>query len=637
MCGISGYINFNEPLSDQVIRDMTDQLSHRGPDAAGYFTETVSGYQLSFGHRRLSIIDLSSHANQPLISNDNKYVIVFNGEIYNYNEIKDDLRSKGHSFSTQSDTEVIVKAYAEWGVACLERFIGMFAFVLFDRSNERLFIARDRVGVKPLFFFNSHNAFAFASELKALHRFPFFQKELNQGAIEQYLKHGYVPAPHTIFSGSYKLMQGHYLLYDIRKQCFSDHEYWNVRTAYSKGIVSMPYEVAMQETESVLSKAFQYRMVADVPVGVFLSGGYDSACLTALLQKDSSRKLNTFTIGFKEAAFNEAEDAKRIASHLGTEHHELYFTVSDALQWMTDLPFYYDEPFSDSSALPTMLLSKFARQHVTVALSADGGDEIFGGYDKYQWIEKNLRKIQGFPSSIRPILARLLSGGTVSSLPGIKNNAVLRRKLEKAITMLSSADLHSMYLLSQVNFSDAEVHRLLISSSASLTTLLDDPSLSVASDDPYSYPMMMDYQTYLVDDILQKVDRATMSSSLEGREPFLDQHIIEWAARLPIEYKITSTHRKRIVKDIVHKYIPRQMMDRPKKGFAIPIRQWLHKDLRSLVDAYFEPTYIRQQGIFNEKTIRSIYDGYYKRHSENDYRIWFILVFQMWYERWMND
>lgn len=637
MCGIAGYINFNAPFADSVIRDMTDQLSHRGPDAAGHFSETDNGCQLSFGHRRLSIIDLSEHANQPLISQDNKYAIVFNGEIYNYSEIREELTSRGYPFFTQSDTEVIVQAYAEWGMACLDQFIGMFAFVIYDRSKNMLFVARDRVGVKPFFFSVSNDGFAFASELKSLHAFPHFRKELNQGAVVQYFRHGYVPAPHTIFNNTYKLMQGHYLAYDIAKRTYSSVEYWNVQNAYAKPLVAVSYAEAIEETEKVLTKAFQYRMVADVPVGVFLSGGYDSACLTALLQKDSSRKLKTFTIGFNEAAFNEAEDAKRIASHLGTDHHELYFTVSDALQWMADLPFFFDEPFSDSSALPTMLLSKFARQHVTVALSADGGDEIFGGYDKYQWIEKNLRNIGKIPGNIRPVLANLLDSNFVSSFPYKKNNAVLRRKVEKAISMLRASDIHSMYLLSQVNFTEAELNGLFAFAAPKLSTLFDQVPFTLASDDPYSYPMMMDYQTYLVDDILQKVDRATMSSSLEGREPFLDQHIIEWAACLPVEYKITSTKRKRILKDIVHRHIPQSMMDRPKRGFAIPIRQWLHKDLRSLVDAYFEPSYIRKQGVFNEKTIRNIYDGYYRHHSENDYRIWFILVFQMWYERWMND
>jgi asparagine synthase (glutamine-hydrolysing) len=637
MCGIAGYLNFNAPFADSVIRQMTDQLSHRGPDAAGYFSETDKGYQLSFGHRRLSIIDLSEHANQPLISQDNKYVIVFNGEIYNYIEIKEELVSKGYSFFTQSDTEVIVQAYAEWGKACLDRFIGMFAFVIYDRSKNQIFVARDRVGVKPFFFSISNEGFVFASELKSLHAYPQFRKELNHGAIAQYFMHGYIPAPHTIFNSTYKLMQGHYLAYDIDKRTYITEAYWNVRNAYNSPLVSVPYAEAIAETEKVLTKAFQYRMVADVPVGVFLSGGYDSACLTALLQKDSTRKIKTFTIGFNEAAFNEAEDSKRIASHLGTDHHELYFTVTDALQWMTDLSFYYDEPFSDSSALPTMLLSKFARQHVTVALSADGGDEIFGGYDKYHWIERNLRKVGMIPASIRPFLAHLLNGNPVTYFPFIKNNAVLRRKIEKAIAMLRNSDLHSTYLLSQVNFSERELNSLFKHPDTILTTFFDQDLSSITSNDPYSYPMMMDYQTYLVDDILQKVDRATMSSSLEGREPFLDQHIIEWAAVLPVEYKITSTSRKRILKDIVHRHIPKSMMDRPKRGFAIPIRQWLHKDLRSFVDAYFEPSYIKKQGIFNEKTIRSIYEGYYKSNSENDYRIWFILVFQMWYERWMND
>ena len=636
MCGISGFVDFKAKNGESELRSMTDTLVHRGPDASGYYFDQTDRFSIGLGHRRLSIIDLSPAGNQPMQFLDNRYWIVFNGEIYNYTEIKKVLAGLGHQFETQSDTEVILHAYHEWGSDSLKYFIGMFSFVIYDKLKENLFCCRDRAGVKPFFYYWKDEVFLFGSELKAFIANPYFQKEIEINAVGVFMQFGYIPAPHCIFKNAFKLLPAHFLHFNLRTKKMESEKYWNVYDLYNREKLKISLSDAVTETEKVLEKAFKYRMVADVPVGVFLSGGYDSSCLVALLQKNSTGRLKTFTIGFEDEKLDEAKYAKEIAGILGTEHQEYYCSEKDALDVIPDLPYYFDEPFADNSAIPTMLVSKMARKNVTVALSADAGDEIFGGYDRYEWMVKYYKKMHAIPPIARKGGAALLRSISIEKWPKFRDNNIFLKKYQKLATILHDPSPQNIYMGMTEDYTEIERKNLFNKKIDSIFTAHFNQELKIDQFDPLSYAMVKDYQAYMVDDILQKVDRATMSVSLEGREPFLDQHIIEWVASLPAEYKIYQGQRKYILKQIVHKYIPEKLMDRPKKGFVVPVKNWLHNVLRPLVDKYLGETYIEEQNIFNMDYILQIKRSYYVTQKENDYKIWYLLMFQMWYERWMN-
>jgi asparagine synthase (glutamine-hydrolysing) len=637
MCGISGFVDFNARNGRAELKSMTDSLIHRGPDASGYYFDQRDPYSIGLGHRRLSVIDLSPAGNQPMQFLNGRYWIIFNGEIYNFAETKEKLAGLGHHFESQSDTEVILHAYHEWGTAAMDHFIGMFVFVIYDALRETLFCCRDRAGVKPFFYYWKNGLFLFGSELKAFIANPHFQKEIEINAVGSFMQFGYIPAPHCIFKNCFKLLPAHYLLLDLKTRKIETIKYWNVYDFYNREKIKISVEDAIAETEKILEKAFQYRMVADVPVGVFLSGGYDSSCLVALLQKNLSTKLKTFTIGFEDEKLNEARFAKEIASILGTEHHEYYCTEKDALSVIPDLPFYYDEPFADNSAIPTILVSKMARQSVTVALSADAGDEIFGGYDRYAWMLKYYKRINAIPSLARKSGAALLRSIPIEKWPTFRDDNIFQKKYQKLATILRDPGPQNIYMGMTEDYNGSERNRLFNGKIESIFSAHYNQELRLDQFDPLSYAMVKDYQTYMVDDILQKVDRATMSVSLEGREPFLDQHVIEWAASLPPEYKIYNGQRKYILRQIVHKYIPEKLMDRPKMGFIVPVKSWLHDVLRPMVDKYFDEEYIKKQNIFNFGYISQIKRSYYIAKKEYDYKIWYLLMFQMWYDKWMNN
>ncbi len=636
MCGISGFVDFNAKNGQPELRSMTDALIHRGPDASGYYFDQTVEYSIGLGHRRLSIIDLSPAGNQPMQFLDGRYRIIFNGEIYNYLEIKEVLYGLGHRFETHSDTEVILHAYHEWGTAALKYFIGMFAIVIYDKLKEELFCCRDRAGVKPFFYYWKDNVFLFGSELKALVANPNYQKEIDINAVGSFMQFGYVPAPHCIFKNTFKLSPAHFLQFDLRTKKMEMAKYWNVYDLYNREKLKISIDDAVCETEKVLDKAFNYRMVADVPVGVFLSGGYDSTCLVSLLQKNRTQKLKTFTIGFEDEKLNEAIYAKKIASILGTDHQEYYCSEKDALDTIPDLPFYFDEPFADNSAIPTMLVSKMARKEVTVALSADAGDEIFGGYDRYDWMVKYYHKMHSLPPLARKGGAALLRAIPIEKWPKFRDNNIFLKKYRKLANILHDPAPQNIYMGMTEDFTEIERKNLFNGKLESIFTAHYNQELRIDQFDPLSYAMVKDYQTYMVDDILQKVDRATMSVSLEGREPFLDQHVIEWAAGLPAEYKIYKGQRKYILRQIVHKYIPEKLMDRPKMGFIVPVKHWLNDVLKPLVDKYLGETYLEKQNIFNIDYVSQIKRSYYVVNKENDYKIWYLLMFQMWYDRWMN-
>ncbi|MGB4845503.1 MAG: asparagine synthase (glutamine-hydrolyzing) [Ferruginibacter sp.] len=635
MCGISGFTDFNHKTDRGVLEKMNRMLQHRGPDGEGYGIYNSKNAVIGLGHRRLSIIDLSEGGSQPQTFNG--LHITYNGEIYNYAEIKKQLIDKGHHFQSHSDTEVILHAYYEWGSDALQKFIGMFAFVIYDETKQQLFACRDRAGVKPFFYYFKDGLFLFGSELKALMQHPDFKKEINTDAVAAFLQYGYVPTPHCIFNNAHKLKPGHFLTINLQNRQLETTQYWNVYDAYNKPTLDISLPDAITETEKLLTSAFQYRMVSDVPVGVFLSGGYDSSCVTAILQKNNTEKIKTFTIGVPDAGLNEAPFAKAIADHLGTDHTEYYCTQKEALEIVPQLPFFYDEPFADSSAIPTTLVSRIAREKVTVALSADAGDEIFAGYNRYDYMIKYGKKLQQIPGFMRKGAAALMNVIPADSIPLMNKKYLFHSRYEKLKGLLKDPSEKQFFKSMSRQLNEKALSKLFKQNIADMSTAFDSVELKQEQYSTLSYMMAIDYQTYLVDDILQKVDRAGMSVSLEGREPFLDHRVIEWAAQLPLQYKYNQGNKKFIIKEIVHQYIPQQMMDRPKMGFGIPIAEWLEKDLKPFVDCYFDEAFISKQNIFNNEEIQRIKNSFYKGKAERAEKIWFILMFQMWYDKWINN
>jgi asparagine synthase (glutamine-hydrolysing) len=634
MCGVAGFVDFNKRSTEKILSKITTTLQHRGPDGEGTYFVQEENCQIGLGHRRLSIIDLSECGSQPM--HYNGLHIIFNGEVYNFAEIREELEKKGHQFNGHSDTEVIMHSYKEWGTEAIQQWKGMFAIVIYDEEKQKLIAIRDRAGVKPFYYYWSNGLFIFASELKAIVAHPGFVKKINPSAVASFLQYGYVSFPHSIYEHTYKLAAGHLLELDLSKKKISVSAYWNVYDYYNKPKLNIGFEEALPETEKILQKAFQYRMISDVPVGVFLSGGYDSSCVTALLQKDRTEKIKTFTIGTTDKALDEAPFAKQIAQHLGTEHTEYYCTAKEALDIIPELPYYYDEPFADSSAIPTILVSRLARKKVTVALSADAGDEIFAGYNRYDYLLKYGKKLQAVPSPLRKALAGVMENVSSESIPYFNKQYNFHSRYQKIRNLLNDPSPAEMLKnLSQV-FTTAEVDALFQNKIEELPTAHITNKLRPEFYNPLSYMMAVDYQTYMADDILQKVDRATMSVSLEGREPFLDQTIIEWAAQLPNKYKYHDGEKKYIVKQIVYKYIPKALMERKKMGFGIPVEKWLNNELKELVQEYLSENKLNEHKLFKTDYVRKLTTNFFNGRTDLYLKIWYLLTFQMWYGRWMR-
>ncbi|KAF0191344.1 MAG: asparagine synthase (glutamine-hydrolysing) [Gammaproteobacteria bacterium] len=616
---------------------MTDVLWHRGPDGSGYEFYPVDNAHIGLGHRRLSIIDLSAGAAQPLKDESGDHVIAFNGEIYNYVEIREELKKEGFTFFTSSDTEVLLKAYIRWGVDAVHKLIGMFAFIIYDKKKEKLYLFRDRAGVKPLYYSYKDGLFLFASELKAFHQTAAFKKEIDADALPLFFRFGYVPAPYTIFKNTYKLKPGHYLTIDLNSRDLKEEKYWDVIDYYNMPLLDISEPDAVDEMEKLLVSAFRYRMVADVPVGVFLSGGYDSTAVTALLQTDMTDRLKTFTIGFDDKRHNEANEAKAIAAYLGTDHTEYYCSEADAKEIVSTLPYYYDEPFIDTSAIPTMLVSRMARENVTVALSADGGDETFVGYDHTEEYVDDYHKIRRYPPWLRRSFnasTGYLSNVSKSYRGYNKHVQILLNQFWKLRSRCSVDQLIDIFL--QGRCTDYRIYRLLNTTVDTKNAFFNNATKLSGGIDDITKSLAIDYQNYMVDDVLTKVDRATMSVSLEGREPLLDHRIIEFAARLPLSYKYGRGNRKKILKKIVHRHVPSAMMDRPKKGFGVPVYKWLRGDLSKLLLYHLEEPRLREHGFFDVEYVTYLKNRYLKDGSEYNI-VWTILVFQMWYQKWIKD
>jgi len=631
MCGIVGFCDFRKSSKEANLEAMMGAIAHRGPDAHGHLYYSLDNATVGLGHQRLSILDLSDEGIQPM---QFEYLdIIYNGEVYNFMEVQGELRELGYSFHSHSDTEVILKAYHCWGLDALAKFNGMFAMAILDKKDETLTLIRDRAGIKPLYWYLKDGLFMFASELKSLHQHPDFHKEINKDVLVQYLQYGYVLQPYSIFQSTEQLNAAHYLKIDLKTEAIEKKSYWKVSEWYEKPKLILTDKEAVDKTEVILKKAFEYRMVSDVPVGIFLSGGYDSTLVTALLQADKDEKINTFTIGFEEGAYDESPHARAVAKHLGTEHNEYYCSQKDALDIIPKLAEIYDEPFGDASVIPTVLVSQLAREKVTVSLSADGGDEIFAGYDTYASTIAMNKKFQKIPTGVRKNFAKAMKMVSSEKIPFTKNLYNFETRYEKVKNLLATENCADMFKYRSQLQTSTQLEKLLKFPVNKLKTAFDSDVSNV--EDCLSQMLMVDYQTYMADNILTKVDRATMSVSLEGREPFLDYNIIEFAAQLPDHFKYRDGEQKWVLKQITHKYLPESMMNRPKMGFAPPITAWFRDELKEYFMEYLSHERLTKEGLFNADEVVALRDDYLAGKNVVVKKLWFILMFELWYEKWM--
>lgn len=633
MCGIVGLWDFEAPVDSAVLESMRDTLAHRGPDDSGLFVDPAAGVGL--GHRRLTILDLTPAGHQPM-SFDGVW-IVHNGEVYNFKELRRQLTSLGYTFQSNSDTEVVLKSYREWGLGMLERFRGMFATVLWDTKERRLHLIRDRAGVKPLYYFWDGHKFIFASELRAVLAHPGVHKVVNRDALVFYFKLGYVPAPYSIFANVFKLEPGHVLTVTAEKN-LQDQTYWNVLERFRElapraASTRIDETAAADELEKVLAQSFKERMVSDVPVGVFLSGGIDSTLVAAMLQKDSTSRLKTFTVGFEEKGYNEAEEAKNTAVHIGTDHQELYLDSRMALDIIPRLPDIYDEPFGDASGIPTYLVSRFAREHVKVALSADGGDELFAGYR----IHHSLRRAFKIFSRLGPFRKQLIGLGGLPPIKGLleKKPGGAQEKLRKLAEIVAGEPTWSRFYFTARGFwGDAEFDGSLARGRAAAGFLAPFEAVEGDVGGFMNFMRAADFRSYMCDDILVKVDRASMAVGLESREPFLDQRIVDYAAGLPVDLLTREGETKRILKRILFKYVPREMVERPKKGFVVPLDVWLKKELRPVLTDYVTKTRIASEGVLDWSAVRAELDAFLRGRVTRSDRLWLVLEYELWREKW---
>lgn len=633
MCGVVGFVDFSKKNDEKVLKKMVVSLTHRGPDDMGqsvYFTKYAN---VGLGHRRLSVQDTSKSAHQPMVFDDLE--IIYNGEIYNFKEIRCELEALGYSFASKGDTEVILKAYHKWGIKAIDRFNGMFAVVIYDKKLNKIVFLRDRAGVKPFYYYKSDKVILFSSELKSFHYCSDFHKEVDKNALSLYLRFGYVPQPYTIFKNTHKLKSGHYAEVYLDRNEIVEKAYWDVLDFYKKPKLDIGDIDAIKEVDTLLNSAFEYRMVSDVPVGIFLSGGFDSSVVSAVLQKNTTQKLKTFTIGFQKENYNEAVYAKRIAKYLGTDHTEYYCSIDDVNNIFARLPEIYDEPFGDVSAIPTILVSQVASQEVKVSLSADGGDEIFAGYDKYSIFLKHYSILNKTPSLLSSVIAKVMESVTPETIPFIKHMYNYKTRYDKIYTLLRQNNEYG--ILDAINpfFSKKQSLDILSIDFSDTKTAFNDFKKMNNSIDPLSKILAIDYKTYLPDDILTKVDRATMSCSLEGREPLLDHRIVEFVAQLPSSLKYRNGDKKWLLKEIAYKYLPEDLLNRPKMGFGPPINYLFETELKKYLIHYLSYDRLSSHGIFNIDEVLLMRDRFLSNGTENIRKIWLILMFEMWYERWM--
>ena len=631
MCGICGYIS-RKRITEEQLRAMNDTMYHRGPDDGGAeIYEMRGGWQVGFAQRRLSILDLSQLGHQPMHSEDRRISVVYNGEIYNFQELREELAD--YSFRSDCDTEVIIAAYLKWGIACLERFNGMFAIALYDRESQEVYLVRDRIGKKPLYYWYEDGELVFASELKPIMKCPGFTAKIEERVLSRYLFQQYINAPESICQNVYKVEPGAVLRF--HQGGISTWKYWDIKEVYHRAQTERieDYKEAKEQLKTLLKQSVKMRMIADVPLGSFLSGGYDSSLVTAIAQACSESPVKTFSIGFHEEKYNEAKYARAVAEHLGTDHTELYIDEQDMFKLVESIPKYYDEPFADSSQIATMMVSQLAREHVTVALSGDGGDEFFCGYNIYD----NVGQAQK--------LDRL--GGMVHglcNLPGIRQMHMEERLPFKVRVIAGNRERESKTQFGAGNYparARAMVKRLPAGEETLPVQYLTESGYGVQ--DWQIRRMLLDMDTYLPGDILCKVDRASMKYSLESRCPILDKEVMECSFRIPHKYKYAGGSKKYILKDIAYDYIPKELLERPKVGFGVPLDKWLRGPLREQLSDYSSYEYLKKQGVFDAEYVSGKVGEYIKTGDAgpatgaNYSKItWSFFVFQQWYETYMR-
>ena len=648
MCGLAGFIDTSGERDNQllvaIVSQMAGTLRHRGPDDEATWTDAQVGIALGF--RRLAVLDLTESGRQPMHSHCRRFVIVFNGEIYNHGDLRQQLELEGHPFRGRSDTEVILAAVSQWGVQrALQNFNGMFAFALWDRQQRQLHLVRDRLGEKPLYYGWMGTSFLFGSELKSLNAYPGFRGTINRSALALYFRHNCVPAPLSISEGIFKLQPATALTLDCSKNSptLSSSPYWTLREA-AMGGRQKPFagseSDAVAELERRLAQSVQSRMIADVPLGAFLSGGVDSSAVVALMQSQSSRPIQTFCLGSPFDDYNEAQHARAVAGYLGTAHTEVSVMAEDALAVIPKLASIYDEPFADSSQIPTLLISRLARQHVTVSLSGDGGDELFGGYNRYVWGDDLWRKVAPIPFWLRSLGSLTVDAVSPRSWqrvwnflePSLPRHLKQRHagdKLQKLADALSASSPEHFYL-KLVSHWDNPAELVLGASEPS--TAVTDPRFCLDSAKMAERMMFLDTTTYLPDDILVKLDRASMAVSLEARTPLLDHTLLEFAWTLPPHLKIRNKQGKWILRQVLYKYVPQSLLDRPKTGFAVPLDAWLRGPLRDWAETLLDESRLRNEGFIDPSKIREKWNEHLTGQRNWQYPIWDVLMFQAWLE-----
>lgn len=647
MCGIAGYLHlrkFSADLSQKLLSRIGSAISHRGPDDHGIWFDTTSGIGLA--HRRLSIVDLSPAGHQPMLSSSGRYVFVFNGEVYNHLSLRAELESNSlpSGWRGTSDTETLLAGFEAWGVKrTIEKAVGMFAFSVWDRQEHTLILGRDRLGEKPLFYGWQGDSFLFGSELKALREHPSFRADVDRDSITLLMRHNCIPAPYSIYKGISKLHPGCLVTISLAQREPRLERYWSGKEIVEEGL-GQPFEGsadhAVDALENLLKDAIGQQMVADVPLGAFLSGGVDSSTIVALMQAQSSRPVSTFSIGFHEDSYNEAQYAKAVAAHLGTNHTELYVESQDALDVIPRLPALYDEPFSDSSQIPTFLVSSMACEHVAVSLSGDGGDELFGGYNRYVMTSRLWSRLSKVPVGVRGVVARMIRGLSplqwnalakpfLSILPNRAGMAHLGDSLHKGAGVIACQSSSDIYRGLVSHWSDPES---LVIGATEPSTILTDLSKHPSQVSDTELMMVMDMLSYLPDDILTKVDRAAMGVSLEARVPLLDHRVVEFAWKLPMKFKIHDGVGKWILREVLYKHVPKTLIERPKQGFGVPIDSWLRGPLRDWAEELLSESRLRREGYFNPEPIREKWKDHLSGNRNWQHHLWDVLMFQAWLE-----
>ena len=636
MCGIAGYVGETKNPSDCLAK-MAKVINHRGPDSNGIWTDQK---RIGLAHTRLSILDLSPAGHQPMHSTSGNYVLIFNGEIYNHKYIRLELESiSKRNWLGHSDTETLLASIEEWGIEnTLSKVKGMFAIALWDKNSKNLYLSCDRIGEKPLYYGWVNEQFVFASELKSIKQFPAFNNKIDKNSLAIFLRFNSIPAPYSIYENIYKLEPGQIAKINSTSKEIEKSSFWSIEEAYKNAKMNKfigTSKEAVDKLEHLLLNAVSSQMQSDVPLGAFLSGGVDSSTIVALMKSFSNSKVNTFTIGFNSKEFDEAKHAALVAKHLGTDHYDKYVTDSDALNVIPNLPNIYDEPFADSSQIPTFLVSEFAKQKVTVALSGDAGDELFGGYNRYIFSEKTLNTILKAPSVIKKLVSktifsiseekwnRLLSGSLNKSFANVGN------KLHKTADILSSKSIRDLHLklVSQI-YNPSEW----LKKSNEYKSKLNDDIVRFEELNSIESIMAYDLISYLPTDILTKVDRAAMSVSLETRIPFLDLDVIEFSASLPIEFKIRNGVSKWALREVLYRHVPKDLIERPKMGFGVPLAEWLRGPLKDWAESLLDEKRLHQEGFFNVEFVRDKWLEHLSGNRNWSYQLWNVLMFQAWLE-----